>query len=154
MKPTIDFKLVTPDRTLFEEEVVSVTVPTQQGEITILPEHIPLVAPLADGVAELRRPDGSIDEVAVSEGFIHVKPGNKVTILAEMAERGADVDLETIEKAKALSEKMEKEEITHEDILDASSAAGLSRELARYKAAMRYQKRTGGKGMHVGESAS
>jgi F-type H+-transporting ATPase subunit epsilon len=154
MKPTIDFKLVTPDRTLFEEEVVSITVPTSNGEITILPEHIPLVATLADGVAELRRPDGSIDEVAVSDGFIQVKPGNKVVLLAEMAERGADVDLETIEKARALSEKMEKEELTQAEVLDANTAATVGREMARYQAAMRYKKRVGkGKGPHIGETS-
>lgn len=143
MNDTLKFKLVTPERVLFEEEVLSITVPTHSGEITILPGHVQLVSALADGVAELKRPDGTLDEVAVSDGFIHVKPENRVVMIAEMAERGADVDLQAIEKAKAASEKLMKEEFHAAEETDIGAAAAMSRELAKYRAALRYQKRTG-----------
>lgn len=142
MSHIISFKLVTPERVLFEEDIVSITVPTPSGEITVLPGHVQLVSAISDGVAELKRPDGTIDEIAISDGFIHVKEGNQVMIIAEMAERGADIDLEAIEKAKASGEKAMQEKVEKEEVLDGSAIGAMSRELARYKAAMRYKKRS------------
>lgn len=141
MSHTISFKLVTPERVLFEEDIVSITVPTPSGEITVLPGHMPLVSAISDGVAELKRPDGSIDEIAISDGFLHIKKGDEIMIIAEMAERGADIDLDAIEKARAAGEKAMQEKIEKEEVLDESAIGAMTRELARYKAAMRYKKR-------------
>lgn len=137
------FKLVTPERTVFQEEVVSVTLPTEDGEITVLPGHISLVSKLKPGVAELKRPDGSVDEVAVSGGFIQVLKGSQVTVLADTAERGVELSLEAIEEAKERAEKIMKEKIAAGDMRYADAAAHLERELARYKAATRYARRKG-----------
>lgn len=137
------FKLVTPERTIFQEDVLSVTLPTEDGEITILPGHIDLVSKLKPGVAELRRPDGSFDEVAVSGGFIQVLNGSRITVLADTAERGEELSLDVIEQAKARAETVMKEKIAAGDMSYADSAAHLERELARYKAAMRYARRKG-----------
>ena len=46
MAVKIRFKIVTPERTVYENEIDQVTLPTQEGEITVLPEHIPLIAVL------------------------------------------------------------------------------------------------------------
>jgi len=136
-------KLVTPDRVLFEEEAASLTVPTETGEITILPNHAPLVANIIAGVGELRRPDGSIEDIALSNGFLQIGSGSKVTILAETAERGAELDVQSIDEAKARAEKTMKEGIAASEESFAEAAAALERELARYRAAMKFKKRSG-----------
>ncbi len=136
-------KLVTPERVLFEEEALSITIPTETGELTILPNHAALVTNLQAGVAELRRPDGSVEDIALSNGTLQIAPGSQVTILAETAERGAELDLKAVDEAKARAEKVMKEGIHASEESFAEAAAMLERELARYKAAMKYQKRSG-----------
>ncbi|MCI0479087.1 ATP synthase F1 subunit epsilon, partial [Candidatus Uhrbacteria bacterium] len=96
----IKFELVTPERVVFRTEVDKVTLPTKEGEITILPYHAALVAELVPGVAHLTR--GSEEEdVAVSGGFIQVGADNRIRVLADTAERGIELDLEAIEQAMA-----------------------------------------------------
>lgn len=137
------FKLVTPERVVFEEEgIISITLPTEEGEITILPHHIPIVAKLRPGVAFLKRDDGSDEEIAVSGGFIEVKQGDSVTVLADTAERGHELSLATIEEAKRRAEQVMKEKASAGDVGFADAAAHLERELARYKTALRYSRRT------------
>ena len=67
----LKFDLVTPERVVFQETVDQVTLPTMDGEITVLPGHIALVAQLVPGVAALKR-NGQIEDVAVSGGFIEI----------------------------------------------------------------------------------
>jgi F-type H+-transporting ATPase subunit epsilon len=136
-------KLVTPERVLFEEEALSITVPTESGEITILPNHVTMVSNLMPGVAELHRPDGSIEDIALSSGSIQVGSGSRVTILAETAERGAELDITAVDEARARAEKIMKEGIHANEESFAEAAAALERELARYRAAMKYKKRSG-----------
>jgi F-type H+-transporting ATPase subunit epsilon len=140
---SIHVKLVTPDRVLFEEEAASLTVPTETGEITILPNHVPLVANIVSGVAELKRTDGSIEDIALSNGFLQISTGSNVTMLAETAERGAELDIRTIEEAKARAERVMKEGVHATEESFAEATAALERELARYRAAIKYKKRSG-----------
>ena len=136
------FKLVTPERTVFQEDgVLSVTLPTSEGEITILPGHIPLVAKLKPGVALLKLAGGKEEDVAVSGGFIQVTLGDKIKVLADTAERGAELSLEVIEAAKLRAEVLMKENIASNDVQFAHVVAQLERELARYKTAIKYAKR-------------
>ena len=129
------FELVTPERVVFRTEIDQVTLPTKEGEITILPNHAALVAELVPGVAHLKR--GSEEEdVAVSGGFIQIGE-NRARVLADTAERGIDLDLSAIEQAKARAEAVMKETVRSDDTAFASAAAALERELARYKVAKR-----------------
>lgn len=135
-------KLVTPERTLFEEEVVSVTLPTTEGEITVLPKHLPLVAALQPGVAKLVRADGHIEDVAVSGGFIQI--GNDlVTVLADTAERGEELTLDAIAQAQMRAREVMKEAKFADENSYAAAAASLERELARYRTAVRHRTRRG-----------
>ena len=69
-KKTIEFEIVTPERVVLKEEVLQATIPTQSGEITILPDHIPLVSILNPGVIELKKPSGENEIISVSGGFV------------------------------------------------------------------------------------
>ena len=147
----LHFTLVTPERTLFEEEAASVTLPASDGEITILPKHIPLVATLVPGVAELKRPDGTIEDIAVSGGFIQVMAGDRVTVLADTAERGEELTLDVIEEAKKRAEELMLQKKFADESSFAEAAAALERELARYKTIVKHRAR---KGLPVIEQAN
>ena len=131
--PLLKFELVTPERVVFRTEIDQVTLPTKEGEITVLPNHVALVAKLVPGVAHLKR--GTEEEdVAVSGGFIQVGE-NRIRVLADTAERGIELELEAIEKAKERAEAVMKETVRSDDTAFAAAAAALERELARYKVA-------------------
>ena len=111
MSKLLKLKIVTPEKLILEEEVESVTVPTKEGEITILANHVPLIAPLASGDI-VSFVNGEHVPVAVVGGFVEVKNGDtgmtEVTILADFAEHVGDIKDEAIEKAKTKSEELRK----------------------------------------------
>ncbi len=135
-------KLVTPERVLFQEEAASVTLPTVEGEITILPKHSDLVAALKPGVAKLIRPDGSIEDIAVSGGFIQVGT-DLITVLADTAERGEELTLDAITEAQNRARKLMSETVNTDERSYTAAAAALERELARYRTAIRHRTRKG-----------
>jgi len=129
-------KIVTPERLVFEDEVDSVSVMTQQGELTILPNHIPLVANLRAG--ELRcKQQGEDVFLVTSTGLLEVHPGNQVVLLADTAERSEELELEQIEAAKERAQKLLQEKRNKDDVAFADAAAMLERELARYRVALK-----------------
>lgn len=138
---TIKFEITTPERVVFKEEVAQVTVPTRQGEITILPKHIPLVSILEPGVIELTKPDDSRHVLAVSGGFIEVLK-DKVVILADTAERGEEIDEEKAEAARAEAEKSMKDLRREDKERFTNLSAKMAKELARSKAVKRWKKVT------------
>jgi F-type H+-transporting ATPase subunit epsilon len=132
----LKLKIVTPERIVFEDEVDSATVMTETGEITVLPGHIPLVTSLRPG--EMRLMKGKTEELlAVSTGFLEVRPGNEIVILADTAERLEELELEKIEAAKEAARKLLEEKRHVDDVSFADAAAALERELARYKVAQK-----------------
>lgn len=140
----LQFKLITPEKVVFEKKVSQVTLPTMDGEITILPGHIPLVAELVPGVAMLKEHNQS-EDVAVSGGFIQVDSTGNVTVLADTAERGEDLNLKDIEQAKSRAEQVMRESARGNDEAFARAAAELERELARYRVARKYKAVSGQK---------
>lgn len=135
----IKFEVVTPERVLFQEEAESLSVPTKMGEITILPQHIPLVASLAPGVMNVRLPGGVEEVVSLSGGFIEVLK-DKVVILADTAERAAELDESRLEEARRRAEEM-RHEVKREDRLRFTEASlRLAKEMARSNALKRWRK--------------
>ncbi|MET3684253.1 F-type H+-transporting ATPase subunit epsilon [Alkalibacillus flavidus] len=100
---TLTVSVVTPDGPVLEESYDMVSVRAESGELGILPGHIPLVAPLTISAVRLKK-EGNTDLVAVSGGFLEVRP-DKVTILAQAAERPSEVDTERAEEAKQRAEE-------------------------------------------------
>ena len=127
------YKLVSPERVLSDEEVLSVSVPTETGEITILPHHASLVSLLAPGIIRLKKSNGEEDEIAVSSGFVRMDQKGVLTVLAETAERGHELELSAIEEAKTRAKEVMKKGAMADDVAFAKAAAGLEREMARFK---------------------
>jgi F-type H+-transporting ATPase subunit epsilon len=101
---TINVSVVTPDGPVYESDVEMVSTKAQSGELGILPGHIPMVAPLQIGVVRLKVSGGKTEYVAVSGGFLEVRP-DKVTILAQSAEKSSDIDAERALRAKERAEQ-------------------------------------------------
>ncbi len=136
---TIKFEVVTPERVVLKQEVFQVTVPTTSGEITILPDHIPLVSILQPGVIEVKRVDNIIEIMSVSGGFIEVLK-DKIVILADTAERAEELDEERIKEAQLRAEELKKSAKSADDIDFASVSARIEKELARLHAVNRWRK--------------
>ncbi|HTB93968.1 MAG TPA: F0F1 ATP synthase subunit epsilon [Candidatus Sulfotelmatobacter sp.] len=102
---SIQLIVVTPERQLLRESVVEVTVPGLDGQLGILPGHAPLMTELGIGELAYRTSTSSQPIVlAVISGFAEVLP-DRVTVLAETAERAEEIDLARAEEAKARAEK-------------------------------------------------
>ncbi|WP_077623439.1 F0F1 ATP synthase subunit epsilon [Sediminibacillus massiliensis] len=100
---TLIVSVVTPDGPVMEAEYEMVSLKAENGELGILPGHIPLVAPLKIGAVRLKGQDGT-DKLAVNGGFVEVRP-DKVTILAQSAEKPSDIDAERAREAKKRAER-------------------------------------------------
>jgi F-type H+-transporting ATPase subunit epsilon len=77
---TLNLNIARVDGSLFTGEVVSVTVPGSEGEMTLLPGHTPLVSALRAGTIAVRKVDGETEEFSVTSGTLEVSK-NSVTIL-------------------------------------------------------------------------
>ncbi len=135
----INFKIITMERVVYEDEVEQVTIPTAAGEITVLPRHAPLVSLLKPGELRIRK-DGYDVLLSVSTGFVEVRPKSEVIILADTAERAEEIDLERAEQARRRAEEMLKEKERLDDVQFARLQAQLEKELARLKVGRRYRK--------------
>jgi F-type H+-transporting ATPase subunit epsilon len=101
---TVEVNIVTPDGPVYDSEVAMVIAKTVSGEIGVLPGHIPLVAPLAISAVKLKAADGSQKVVAVSGGFMEVRP-EKISILAPSAEVAETIDLARAKEAMKRAEE-------------------------------------------------
>jgi F-type H+-transporting ATPase subunit epsilon len=103
MAEKLELEVVTPDRLVVQEKVDIVMAIGFLGEFGILPNHIPFLTTLQPG--ELRyRKDNQLEYLAVTGGFAEVS-NNKVTILAEAAERAREIDIDRAKRAKERAEK-------------------------------------------------
>src|SRR3989338_5529731 len=139
----LQFKIVTPERIVFEDTVDAVILPTTEGEITVLPHHIPLVTLLRAGVLRIKKGNDETP-LAVSSGVIEVD-GKRVVVLADTAERADELEEEKIQKAREEAKHlMEQRRGDSEGFAEAS--AMLEREIARLKVAKRRRRAAGGHG--------
>lgn len=95
--------VVTPSGTVLEDDYEMVICKTKDGELGVLPGHIPLVAPLDIGITRMKINDETY-KVAVNGGFMEVRP-DKVTILAQSAEKASEIDVARAMEAKKRAER-------------------------------------------------
>ncbi|TAK03709.1 ATP synthase F1 subunit epsilon [Patescibacteria group bacterium] len=133
---SLSLKIVTPERVAYEATVDSITAMTQDGEITVLPGHAPLVSALRPGEARVKV---GADEsfLALSTGFLQVRPDNEIVIIADHAERMEELELEAVKAAKERAKALMEEKRHIDDVAFAGAAALMERELAREKVALR-----------------
>ncbi|HET9271881.1 MAG TPA: F0F1 ATP synthase subunit epsilon [Vicinamibacterales bacterium] len=100
---SLTLEIVTPDRALVTEQVDEVEVPGSGGYFGVLPGHAPLLASLQVGELWYRKGQEK-HYLAIAFGFVEVLP-DKVTVLAQIAERAEDIDRRRAEQAKARAEE-------------------------------------------------
>jgi F-type H+-transporting ATPase subunit epsilon len=127
---TFKLEIVTPERLLYSDDIDQVTIPTVDGEISILARHVPLVSIVQPGEIRIRR-GNTVGYMAITGGFVQIT-GQKVTILADAAERADEIDLARAEKARErarqLLEEKQADKTTH-----AEAMAALQRAMLRIK---------------------
>mgnify|MGYP001589627411 FL=1 len=142
MSKQLKLKIITPERLVLEEMVDQVSLPTTLGEITILPDHIPLITGLTSGdiVALV---GGEYVPMAVVGGFIETKKNEQgiteVAILADFAEHMGELTGEKIEQAKAKAEELKKQAENKEIVDFEHFEAELERSLTRVKIADKWR---------------
>ncbi|GIV15281.1 MAG: ATP synthase epsilon chain [Armatimonadota bacterium] len=130
MAKSFHLEIVTPDRALLSEEVVSIIAPGVEGYLGVLANHAPLVTELGVGILRIRYPDDAEENVAVSGGFMEVA-NNRVLVLADAAERPQDIDIQRAKEALLRARQR-----LHDPTMDHERArAALERALNRLKVA-------------------
>ncbi|MCH7809872.1 MAG: F0F1 ATP synthase subunit epsilon [Chloroflexi bacterium] len=136
---TLSVHVVTAEREVYTEDGVDeVIAPGIEGELTVLPHHAPLLTMIKSGVLRLVKGSDETD-VAITGGFLEVKD-DRVTILADAAERAEEIDTVRAEEARRRAERTLEERDDTEDLV--AAAASLQRSLLRLRAAERRRRRS------------
>jgi len=132
MASTIKLEVVTPERLLVSADVDEVIAPGYEGEFGVLPEHTFFLAILSIGILRYRK-GSETQKVAVGGGFAEVTP-KRMVVLADVAEKADEIDIERARLAHARAEAALKE-VTLDDATYAKAYSALRRALARMAAA-------------------
>ena len=116
-----------------------VVAPGIEGELTVLPSHAPLLTMIKPGIMRLVKGGQDVD-VAITGGFLEVRE-DRVTILADAAERAEEIDELEAEEARRAAERAMQERESSEQFAEASAA--MQRALLRLKAVERVRRRRG-----------
>jgi F-type H+-transporting ATPase subunit epsilon len=100
----LNLEIVTPEKKVFDEAVDSVTIPTTNGEIGVLPNHAPLISTLKPGILTVST-RGASERMAIAGGFVEVS-ANKVSILADSAEKADEVNVEAARAEREAAERI------------------------------------------------
>ncbi len=144
MSKQLELKIITPERIIFDEAVESVSIPTTEGEITVLPDHIPLIGGVASGdiVATVA---GEHVPFAVVGGFLEVKKTEDgktvVAILADFAEHVSNLGDEAIARAKSRAEELKKQADNKEVVDFEHFESELERSLTQVRIADKWKTR-------------
>lgn len=138
----INLKIITPEKLILDEEVDQVTFPTTEGELTVLPNHIPIIATLKSGDVVALNDDEHIP-MAVAGGFVEVKTDDDgktvVAVLADFAEHVSDLSDDVIAKARARADELKKQ-MENKEVVDFEHfATELERSLTRVRIADKWR---------------
>jgi len=131
---SIELIIVTPERQLLREKVVEVTLPGADGQLGVLPGHAPLITELGIGELNYRGQGSGTGTMAIISGFAEVL-GDRVTVLAETAERPEEIDVSRAEEAKKRAEERLAAAASNPEIDWARAAIALQRSLIRIQVA-------------------
>jgi F-type H+-transporting ATPase subunit epsilon len=104
---TFEIEIISTDGIIFKGEVEEVVIPTKDGQITILPNHAPLISLLDEGEVIIKK-EGKQQILGVLGGFLEVNK-NKAKIITDYAVEGSNIDVAKAEEAKAKAEELMKE---------------------------------------------
>jgi F-type H+-transporting ATPase subunit epsilon len=138
MADTLKLEIVTPQATVYSEDVHMVTLPAAEGEIGIYPGHVRLITQVVPGEIIVNK-DGADSALAVGEGLIEVTP-TRVSILTDMAIRAEHIDEAKVEEARQRAAARLQEKISDEEV--ATVNASMVRALAQLQVRRRHRGRS------------
>lgn len=107
-------EIITPQKVVYKDEVDEVVVPTVNGEIAILPNHINLLTQVNPGELIIKK-GTTAQNLAITGGFLEVS-GNKISILADYAIKAQDIEIAKAQEAKKRAEKIMNEKTSDNDL--------------------------------------
>jgi len=136
----IKVQIITPEKIVYEADAKSITLPTQNGEITVMADHIPLITVLMAGELIVRTDDDE-HPMAVSKGVAEISK-NKIVVLVDTAERADEIEEERAEKAREEAKKvLAKKQMGAEEY--ATVLAKFQKEAARLKVLKKHRTKRG-----------
>jgi F-type H+-transporting ATPase subunit epsilon len=127
MAETLRLEIVTPQATVFSEDVQMVTLPAADGQIGVYPQHVRLITPIVPGEIIVVR-EGTESYLMVGGGLVEVSP-TRVSIVTDMAIPAEHIDEAKVEEARARAAARLEDKISDEEV--ASVNASLARSLAQ-----------------------
>ncbi len=135
----LKFKIATPEKVVYEDEIEQVSIPTTSGEITVMENHIPLVSVVQAGELKIKDKDGD-HILAIAGGFLEIRDDNELIILADNAERADEIDLDRAEQARKRALEQIEAAKSGENIDFAKLQAVIDREMNRIRVGKKYKK--------------
>ena len=135
MADTLKLEIVTPEAVVYSEDADMVTLPSVEGELGILPQHVGLMTQLVPGELIVRK-DGQDHFLAVGEGLIEVT-ADSVEIVTDMAIPAEKIDEAKVEEARQRAAARLREKVSDEEV--ASVNASLARSLAQLRVKRRHR---------------
>src|SRR5262249_17421472 len=129
MANTLRLEIVTPEATVYSDDVEMVTLQGVEGQMGILPQHIRLMTQLVPGEMIVRK-DGRDDFLAVGEGLVEIT-GDRVAVVTDMAVRAENIDEPRVEAARQRAAARLREKLSTAEV--ASVNASLARSLAQLR---------------------
>ena len=126
---TLRLEIVTPDAVAYSDDVEMVTLPGVEGQMGVLPQHVPLMTQMVPGEMIVRK-GGQDRFLAVGEGFVEIT-GDRVAILTDMAVAAESIDEAKAEEARQRAQARLRERMSAEEV--ASVNAALARSLAQLR---------------------
>ena len=136
MANTLKLEIVTPEAKIFSDDVDMVTLTGSEGEMGILPDHVPLMTQLCAGEIVARKGQETVF-LAVGDGFVQVT-GDRVSVLTDMAIRAENIDAAKAEEARLRAEARLAEKVTGAEA--AAVHASLAQAAAQLKVKRRWRK--------------
>ena len=130
MASTLKFTIVTPDAVVYSRDVQMVTLPGIEGQIGVLPGHIPLLTQIVPGELIVRDGEGNETFLAVGEGLVEVT-ATRVAIVTDMAVAADSIDEAKAEEARQRAAARLRDKLADEEL--ASVNASLARTLAQLR---------------------
>ncbi len=127
----IKLEIVTPEKKVFGEEVDQVTIPSPDGEITVLPHHLPVVTKVKPGELVFKK-SGKTTHVVTGAGFAEIT-GKSVAVMTDLAQESSEIDEKVAQEAiqRAQEALKQRHAMTAEEF--ALTAANLEKALASLK---------------------
>lgn len=136
----VHITIITGEKVVFREEADQISIPTQVGFLTILPNHVPLVGIVTTGKIELQN-NNTTRELAISSGILEIRPNSNVVILADRSEFAEEIDVTRAEEAYKRAQLLMTEKAHEADVDFARFEAMIDKELNRVSVGQKYNSR-------------